>query len=141
MIVSWGMRTTLAFVAIAAFSTACKKTEPNSAAAPGSAATPGTPSAPPSAPATPAPAAAGSPACLPGAWLSKVGDKNLYTFKADNTGERVHLDTDHSLFTWSMKDATTVLVVFPAHDSTRRAEFEFTVDCATSPTEVKFQGT
>jgi hypothetical protein len=132
------MRIMFAFVVAAGLSAACKKTEPTAAPAPGSSAAP----TPTSAPTMSAPkvAASGAPACLPGAWLSKVGDKNLYTFKADNTGERVHQDTDHSSFTWSMKDATTALVVFPAHDSTLRAEFEFTVDCATSPTEIKFQG-
>ena len=79
------------------------------------------------------------PACLVGTWTNKVGDKNVYTFKADKTGDRKYA-ADPAVggpFTWSMKDPKTVVVVFPEHGNHKSAQFEFTVDC-TVP-EIKFQ--
>ncbi|MGZ6125676.1 MAG: hypothetical protein ACXWLR_11995 [Myxococcales bacterium] len=81
--------------------------------------------------------AAADTSCLVGSWKSKVGDKNIYTFKKDKTGDRVHLDKAPVAFTWSLKDEKTVLVVFPEHGNTKRADFEFTVDCAAKV--IKFQ--
>src|SRR4051812_41255018 len=79
------------------------------------------------------------PACLVGTWTNKIGDKNVYTFKANKTGDRKY-EKDPAVggpFTWSMKDPKTAVVVFPEHGNHKRAQFEFTVDC-TVP-EIKFQ--
>jgi hypothetical protein len=83
------------------------------------------------------PATASDTSCLTGSWKSKVGDKNIYTFRTDKTGERIHLDKAPIAFTWSFKDDKTVLVVFPEQGDRKRAEFEFTVDCAAKV--IKFQ--
>ena len=83
------------------------------------------------------PATASDTSCLAGSWKSKVGDKNIYTFRTDKTGERIHLDKAPVAFTWSLKDDKTAVVVFPEEGNRKRAEFEFTVDCAAKV--IKFQ--